>query len=87
MAANDRQEGGTHYVQPPGIPQHWDLSVMYQWDGFQHTITKYVMRWKTKHPTPEKKLEDLKKALHTLEKYIENYEKFLPDMNRAPTPP
>jgi hypothetical protein len=56
---------------------------MYQWDGFQHCITKYVMRWKTKYPSKEKKLEDLKKAAHMLQKYIENYEAFLPMENRA----
>ena len=36
------------------------------------------MRWKDKHPTPEKKLEDLKKARHFLDKYIEDYEAWLP---------
>jgi hypothetical protein len=79
MAANDYQVGGTHYQQKPGVPQHWDLSIMYQWDGFQHCITKYIMRWKTKYHDRQKKLEDLKKALHMLEKYIENYESFLPE--------
>lgn len=76
MSANDRQEGGNHYKQV-NAPQHWDLVVAYQWDYFQSQITKYLMRWKSKHPTNEKKLEDLKKARHFLDKYIENYEKFL----------
>lgn len=86
MAANDYQVGGDHYKQPPGVPQHWDLSIMYQWDGFQHCITKYLMRWKTKYPSKEKKLEDLKKAAHMLQKYIENYEKFLPEGTTTPAP-
>lgn len=75
--ANKTQVAGNHYRQPEGIPQHWDLAIMYGWDFFQYQITKYVMRWKDKHPTPERKLEDLKKARHFLDKYIENYERFL----------
>jgi hypothetical protein len=70
MDANDRQVGGTHYRQAAGVPQHWDLAIAYGWDAFQYQITKYVMRWKDKHATPEKRLEDLKKAQHFLEKYI-----------------
>ena len=76
--ANARQVGGTHYQQEAGVPQHWDLAIMYQWDPFQYQITKYVMRWKDKHPTPEKKLVDLQKARHFLDKYIENYMRYLP---------
>lgn len=77
MSANSRQEGGTHYRTADGKPQHWDLAIMYGWDPFQYQITKYVMRWKDKHDTPAKKLEDLKKARHFLDKYIENYEQYL----------
>lgn len=76
-SANARQEGGVHYRQPEGVPQHWDLTVMYQWDPFQYQITKYIMRWKDKHEDPAKKLEDLRKCRHFLDKYIENWEKFL----------
>jgi hypothetical protein len=68
--ANDRQEGGNHY-RTAGPLQHWDLAVLYQWDPFQYQITKYIMRWKTKHSTPEARLVDLKKARHFLDKYIE----------------
>jgi len=68
--ANKRQEGGTHY-QTTGNPQHWDLVAMYGWDYFQSQITKYVMRWKSKHATAERRVEDLKKARHFLDKYIE----------------
>lgn len=68
--ANDTQVGGTHYAQEDK-PQHWDLVQMFGWDYFQGQITKYLMRWKFKHPTPEGRLEDLKKARHFLDKYIE----------------
>lgn len=60
---NARQVGGSHYKAPL---QHWDLSVLYRWDPFQYQITKYVMRWRDKN-----KIQDLEKAQHFLEKYIE----------------
>lgn len=65
--ANARQVGGAHY----GLNdvQHWDLVVLFGWDYFQGQIIKYVMRHKKKHG-----LEDLKKASHFLEKYIEEIE-------------
>ncbi len=76
--ANKSQVGGSHYQQDQK-PQHWDLVVQYRWDYFQAQITKYLMRWKTKHKDKEKKLEDLKKSRHFLDKYIEEYEQFLID--------
>ena len=68
--ANETQVGGDHYKNM-GHEQHWDLVLRYEWDYFQGQIIKYVMRWKTKHATPEKRLQDLKKARHFLDKYIE----------------
>lgn len=68
MAANDRQEGGDHY-KTPGKIEHWDLVIMYGWDYFQGQITKYVMRWRKKGG-----IQDLKKARHFLDKYIESEE-------------
>jgi hypothetical protein len=64
--ANARQVAGEHYQQPEGVPQHWDLVDMYQWDYFQGQVTKYLMRWKLKNG-----IEDLEKARHYLDKYIE----------------
>ena len=75
---NGRQVEGSYYQTAEGVPQHWDLTVMYKWDPFQYQITKYLMRWKGKHPTPETKLKDLLKAQHFLEKYISVYREFLP---------
>jgi hypothetical protein len=61
--ANARQVGGEHYA---GTIQHWDIVVMHNLDYFQGQITKYVMRcWK------KNGIQDLEKALHFLEKYIE----------------
>jgi hypothetical protein len=63
--ANDRQVGGNHYRAVEG-EQHWDRAARLQWDIFQYQVTKYVERWKRKGGA-----QDLKKALHFLEKYIE----------------
>jgi hypothetical protein len=67
VSANERQVGGTHY-QDAGddLLQHWDIVKIFDLDYFQGQITKYIMRWKDKNG-----LEDLQKAQHFLEKYIE----------------
>jgi hypothetical protein len=67
MSANEKQVAGNHYkTMTPDIPQHWDIVALHNLDYFQGQITKYVMRWKNKNG-----LQDLEKALHFLEKYIE----------------
>ena len=77
MSANKIQVGGTHYG-PGERLQHWDLVHMFEWDYFQGQIIKYLMRWKFKHDTYEARLEDLKKARHFLDKYIELHEAVVP---------
>lgn len=62
--ANDTQVGGSHYKSSP--IQHWDFAAANDYDYFQGQITKYVDRWKRKNG-----IEDLKKAAHFLQKYIE----------------
>ncbi len=64
MAANERQVGGSHYKT--GTIQHWDIVAQHKLDYFQGQVTKYVMRWKFKGG-----IQDLEKAQHFLEKYIE----------------
>lgn len=83
--ANKTQVGGSHY-KVGDLPEHWDLARMYQWDPMQYQITKYVMRWKTKHPDIAKKLQDLEKARHFLDKYIEDYKAWLPSVPDRFTP-
>lgn len=62
--ANQRQVGGEHYKV--GGEEHWDRVARLGLDYFQACITKYVERcWK------KNGLEDLKKAQHYLQKYIE----------------
>lgn len=62
--ANKIQHGGNHYKKMP--IEHWDLSVMFNWDTFQYQITKYVMRWRDKNG-----LLDLQKVVHFAQKYLE----------------
>jgi len=64
--ANDRQVAGTHYTKQGAI-QHWDVMALLRADYFQGQVTKYISRWKDKNGT-----EDLRKAQHFLEKYIEH---------------
>ena len=63
--ANSRQPGGGHYIKY-GDLQVWDVVARWNLDFFQGNILKYVVRWKDKNGT-----EDLEKAMHYLQKYIE----------------
>lgn len=62
--ANKRQVGGTHYKDM--AIEHWDVVALNNLDYFQGQVTKYVMRWRGKNG-----LQDLDKAAHFLQKYIE----------------
>ncbi len=64
MKANETQVGGDHYKT--GGEEHWDRVRRLDLDYFQGQITKYVERWKKKNG-----VEDLRKARHFLDKYIE----------------
>ena len=69
MSANERQEGGDHYKKQMVTGEnleHWDICWQLGFDQFQYCITKYVFRHKHKNG-----LEDLLKARHHLDKYIE----------------
>lgn len=61
----DQQVGGNHYRAVEG-EQHWDRVARLQLDYFQGQITSYVERWKLKDG-----LQDLHKARHYLNKYID----------------
>lgn len=63
MSANEKQVSGEHYKSRI---QHWDYVVANELDYFQAQITKYITRWKKKNG-----FQDLLKAQHFLEKYIE----------------
>lgn len=80
--ANKTQVGGSHYHKAQ--IQHWDFAASQNFDYFQGQVTKYVTRWKEKNG-----LQDLEKAMHFLQKYIEvEKSKALPkavdiDLNKA----
>lgn len=81
--ANAKQIAGEHY-RAHGKPdiQHWDMVQIFNMDYFQGQITKYVMRWRHKN-----QLQDLEKAAHFLQKYIElNTPTKPPDENCIATP-
>jgi hypothetical protein len=60
---NSRQVGGTHYKSDI---QHWDFVWANDLNYFEGQITKYVIRARKKNG-----LQDLEKARHFLDKYIE----------------
>ncbi len=64
MAANETQVGGDHYKGH--TIQHWDYAYARDFDPFQYIITKWVERWRDKGG-----IQDLLKARHALDKYIE----------------
>ena len=64
MTASDEQIGGGHYLDMKIRP--FDLSMANNLNAVQHTIIKYVMRYKSKGG-----IEDLKKAKHCIDWLIE----------------
>ena len=64
MSANEQQIGGNHYKTEY---EHWDLVLSTGMDYLAGCATKYVSRWRKKNG-----IEDLRKALHYLNKLQEN---------------
>jgi hypothetical protein len=64
MSALKTQEGGSHYKDMKIQPMEYSMANSL--NACQHTIIKYVSRYKSKNG-----LEDLKKARHTLDMLIE----------------
>lgn len=62
-AANEKQVAGTHYQAKV---QHWDWAESLRLPYLPSQVTKYLTRWRKKNG-----LQDLEKAGHFLEKYIE----------------
>lgn len=63
--ANDVQHGGNHYKQFVGA-EPWDIITRWNLGYLDGTALKYIARWKHKNG-----IEDLKKAIHFLQKTIE----------------
>ena len=64
MAANDTQVGGDHYKHMPIQPMEY--SMKNNLNACQHTVVKYVTRYKVKGGK-----QDLLKAIHCIEMLIE----------------
>lgn len=67
--ANQTQVGGNHYRAL--TPQPWDVIVAWDLDFLAGNVVKYVARAGRKGNRATR-LEDLRKALHYIEKLIEN---------------
>jgi hypothetical protein len=65
IRANDLQIGGAHYKQFKGM-EPWDVITGWGLGYLDGTALKYIARWKYKNG-----VEDLKKAVHFLQKAIE----------------
>jgi len=63
MSANSRQVGGSHYSSQY---QHWDWCIAIGLHYLLSAATKYLCRWRNKNG-----LQDVEKAGHYLDKYIE----------------
>jgi len=63
-STNSKQFGGTHYKEMAIEP--WDFISANQIGYLDGTAIKYLARWKSKNG-----IEDLKKAIHFIEKLIE----------------
>lgn len=68
MKANEKQIGGRHYKTSY---EHWDLAIVIPMTYLEGCATKYIARSRKKGG-----VEDLKKAMHYIEKIMEttNYE-------------
>lgn len=64
MGALDTQVGGDHYKSMPIQPM--EFSMANQLDACQHTIIKYVTRFRQKNG-----IQDLEKAKHVIDMLIE----------------
>lgn len=65
MSANDKQVAGDHYKQYGNL-QPWDVIVAWDMSYLTGTALKYLARWRDKGG-----IDDLKKAIHFIEKQIE----------------
>ena len=67
--ANDKQVNGDHYKKY-GDLQPWDVVLKWKLGYLEGTALKYIARWRDKGG-----LTDIKKAIHFLEKLVEEEEK------------
>lgn len=78
MPANDVQHGGDHYKRYKIQP--WDFIIANDIPYMEATALVYLLRWRDKNG-----VEDLKKAIHYLEKLIEEEGKERPQCQKLET--
>lgn len=64
ISPTKKQVGGTHYQLPI---QPTEYIYKNNLDYLSGNVIKYVTRWKSKHDSLDKQLEDIDKAIHYLE--------------------
>ena len=74
--ANDIQIGGNHYKRL--CPEPWDVINAWELGYLDGTALKYISRWRDKGGT-----DDLRKAIHFLQKLIEVEENYAADSTRT----
>lgn len=65
MNPKDKQIGGQHYKNLSIQPSEYIVRNNLDW--FSGNVIKYITRWKTKHNTLDKQIEDIDKAVHYCE--------------------
>ncbi len=65
MNPKDKQIGGQHYKNLSIQPSEYIVRNNLDW--FSGNAIKYITRWKSKHDSLDKQLEDIDKAIHYLE--------------------
>jgi hypothetical protein len=65
MSVNEKQVAGDHYKKYGNL-QPWDVVVEWKLGYLEGTALKYIARWRDKNG-----VEDIKKAIHFLEKLVE----------------
>ncbi len=79
ISSKDKQIGGDHYKTDG--PQHWDVVDHACMGYYEAVATKYVIRWENKDG-----VRDLEKALHYVEKCLEEHLSKRGRLNRACEP-
>lgn len=74
--ANDYQISGKHYKKL--TPEPWDVITAWDMGYFDGSALKYISRWRDKGGT-----NDLRKAIHFLQKLIEIEENYAADSTRT----
>jgi len=67
VPVNQKQVGGSHYQKLDPAP--WDVVIKWNLGYLEGTALKYIARWRDKNG-----VEDIKKAIHFLEKLVETEE-------------